>query len=209
MGFITSLFAREDRFARLLETAAAEVVATVNALSQLLANRNPAITLTSFVQARAKEQEIKDRIDALLCQRAPSRLDHGDIVNLALGLNRINKAIRRFAERHMLCQPHTPSGMFAAQSTLLGEAGLTLHQMIIDLGNGASLSTIKHQNDRLQRIKGEADQLFTTGVIHLYQGRHDPFTSIMLRDLFEVLDRIFDRIRNTSNLILQIGLKQS
>jgi len=209
MGLIASLFVREDRFATLLESASLEVLATVKALDQLLTSPNPAISLASFVQARAKEQEIKGQIDVLLCQRAASRLDHGDIVALALGLNRISKAVRRFAERHMLCASQVPSGIFAVQIPMLDEAALTLQRMVVGLRGGISIAVAKRDNDQLQRIKGEADKLFTAAVVRLYQGHHEPMVSIMLRDLYEILDRIFDRARNTGNHILQIMLKLS
>lgn len=209
MRFIANLLGREDRFAALLEAGTLEVLATVKALDELLTSPNPALSLMSFVQARAKEQEIKGQIDALLCQRAASRLDHGDIVALALALNRISKATRRFAERHLLCADHVSRGIFAVQLTMLGEAAVTLHRMVADLRRGMKVAAAKEQNDVLQRIKGDADKLFTAAVVQLYQGCHDPMTSIMLRDLYEVLDRIFDRARNTGNLILQIVLKQS
>ncbi len=209
MGFIAKLFVREDRFAILLEAATLEVLATVKALDQLLTSPNPALSLASFVQARAKEQEIKGQIDVLLCQRGASRLDHGDLVALALGLNRISKGVRRFAERHMLCATHIPGGIFAVQVAMLEEAALTLQGMVVGLRGGVGVGTAKRQNDVLQRIKSDADKLFTTAVVQLYQGHHEPMTSIMLRDLYEILDRIFDRARNTSNLILQIMLKQS
>ena len=208
MGFIANLFVREDRFAVLLEAATMEVLATVKALDQLLTSPNPALSLASFVQARAKEQEIKGQIDVLLCQRGASRLDHGDLVALALGLNRISKGVRRFAERHMLCAAHIPGGIFSVQVTMLDETALTLQGMVVGL-RGGDVGVAKQQNDVLQRIKGDADKLFTNAVVHLYQGHHAPMTSIMLRDLYEILDRIFDRARNTSNLILQVMLKQS
>jgi len=209
MGFIASLFVREDRFAILLEAATLEVLATVKALDQLLTSPNPALSLASFVQARAKEQEIKGQIDVLLCQRGGSRFDHGDIVALALGLNRISKTVRRFAERHMLCAAQIPSGIFTVQVTMLNEAALTLQQMVVELRGGVSVGAAKRHNDVLQRVKADADRLFTTAVVQLYQGHHEPMTSIMLRDLYEILDRIFDRARNTGNLILQIMLKHS
>ena len=209
MSFIGNLLSREDRYAALLEAGALEVQATVRALAQLVTSPNPAISLAAFVQARAKEQEIKGRIDALLCQRACGRLDHGDIVALALGLNRISKTTRRFAERHLLCAAQLPAGEFAEQLAMLDEAALTMRMMVAELMSGPKVAAAKRHNDVLQGIKGKADQLFTAAVTELYQGREEPMTAIMLRDLYEVLDRIFDRFRNTGNEILQIVLKQS
>jgi uncharacterized protein Yka (UPF0111/DUF47 family) len=209
MSLVGHLLSREDRFAGLLESSALEVQAGVKALDQLLNSASPAVTLKSFVQSRAKEQEIKGQIDALLCQRASSQLDHSDIEALALALNRIAKGTRRFAERYLLCAVAVPTGSFARQLKMLDEASVVLHQMVTELNSGLKVAAAKKQNDLLQKIEGEADKLFTTAVVELYQGRHDPMQAIMLRDLYEVLDRIFDRFRNTGNLILQIVLKLS
>lgn len=209
MSFIGKFLSREDPYAALLEAGASEVQATVKALDLLMTSPNPALSLLAFVQARAKEQELKGKIDVLLCQRASGRLDHGDIVALALALNRISKTTRRFAERHLLCAAHVPPGLFAEQLTMLEEAALTMHQMVAGLMIGSKVNAAKRRNDVLQRIKGRSDRLFGAVVVELYQGRHDPMTALMLRDLYEVLDRIFDRFRNTGNSILQIVLKQS
>ena len=102
-----------------------------------------------------------------------------------------------------------PIGIFAVQVTMLDEAALTLQQMVVELRGGVSVGAAKQHNDVLQRIKSDADKLFTAAVVELYQGHHEPMTTIMLRDLYEILDRIFDRARNTGNLILQIMLKHS
>jgi uncharacterized protein Yka (UPF0111/DUF47 family) len=161
------------------------------------------------VQARAKEQEIKGQIDALLCQRANGRLDHGDVAVLALGLSRINKTIRRFAERHLLYADRISSSRFAEPLGMLDEAAQTMQRMVAELVDGSKVADAKHHNDVLQGIKGKADRLFTAAIVELYQGQEEPMTAIMLRDLYEVLDRIFDRFRNTGNDILQIVLKQS
>lgn len=209
MSLVGNLFSREDRFTGLLEASAQEVQANVKALGQLLNNTSPAVPLKAFLQARAKEQEIKGQIDTLLCQRAPSALDHADIEELARALNRIAKGTRRFAERYLLCAAQVPEKRFARQLSMLDEASAALHQMLVGLKGGMNVATAKQQNDALQKIEGEADKLLTAAVVELYQGRFEPMQSIMLRDLHEALDRIFDRFRNTGNLILQIVLKLS
>ena len=209
MNFIAKLLSREDRFAALLVAGASEVHATVKALDQLISCSNPAISLAAFVQARAKEQEIKGQIDGLLCQRANGRLDHGDVAVLALGLSRINKTIRRFAERHLLYADRISSSRFEEPLGMLDEAAQTMQRMVAELVDGSKVADAKHHNDVLQGIKGKADRLFTAAIVELYQGQEEPMTAIMLRDLYEVLDRIFDRFRHTGNDILQIVLKQS
>jgi uncharacterized protein len=209
MSFVGNLLGQEDRFSSLLEASALEVQANVKALGQLLSSASPAVSLKSFVQSRAKEQEIKGQIDALLCQGASSQLDHADIEALALALNRIAKGTRRFAERYLLCSPYISEVSFARQLKMLNEAAVVLQEMVAGLQSGIKVAGAKSQNDVLQKLEGDADKFFTDAVVELYQGRHGPMQAIMLKDLYEVLDRIFDRFRNTGNLILQIVLKLS
>ena len=209
MSLVGNLLSREDRFVGLLEASAQEVLANVTALSGLLSSASPAVSLKSFVQSRAKEQEIKGQIDSLLCQGASSHLDHADIEDLALALNRIAKGTRRFAERYLLCAPHIADASFARQLKMLNEAAAGLQEMVAGLQSGMNVASAKSMNNVLQKLEGEADKLFTEAVVELYQGRREPMQAIMLKDLYEVLDRVFDRFRNTGNLILQIVLKLS
>ena len=209
MSFVGNLLGREDRFSSLLEASAQEVQANVKALDQLLNSTTPAVSLKGFLQSRAKEQEIKAEIDSLLCQGAASPLDHADIEALARALNRIAKGTRNFAARYLLCSTHIRDVSFARQLKMLEEATATLRQMVTDLNGGVKVAAAKKQNDVLQKIEGDADKLFTEAVVALYQGRHEPMKAIMLKDLYKVLDRVFDRLRNTGNLILQIVLKLS
>jgi hypothetical protein len=209
MHLLKRLLSGEDRFSDLLEASAQEVQANVQALDQLLSSTTPAVSLKAFLQSRAREQEIKAEIDSLLCQRAGSPLDHADIEALARALNRIAKGSRKFAERYLLCAAQIRDVSFAQQLQMLQEAAGIVHQMVASLKGGLSVAAAKQQNDALQKIEGDADKLLIQAIVALYQGRHQPMKAIMLKDLYEQLDRVFDRCRNTGNLILQIVLKNS
>ena len=209
MHLLKRLFGGEDRFASLLEASAQEVQANVEALDQLLSGSTPAVSLKTFLQSRAKEQEIKAEIDSLLCARAGTPLDHADVEALARALNRIAKGSRKFAERYLLCAAHIRDVSFAQQIRMLGEAAGIVHQMVAELNGGLNVAATKKQDDVLQKVESDADKLLIEAIVGLYRGRHAPMKAIMLKDLYEQLDRIFDRCRNTGDLILQMVLKHS
>jgi uncharacterized protein len=209
MSLVLSLLRREDRFSSLLTAMAAEVQANVRALDQLLTSPSPAVSLKSFLQARAKEQEIKDEIDTLLCQRYGTPLDHADVEALARALNRIAKGLRKFAERYLICAAHIRDVSFAPQLQLLASVAERLQQMVASLGGRLSVAATKERDQGLQQLDEAADKLFRDNLAGLYQGRHTPMKAIMLKDLHEQLDRVFDRCRATGDLILQIVLKLS
>jgi uncharacterized protein len=43
----------------------------------------------------------------------------------------------------------------------------------------------------------------------LYTGQFDPLTAMALKDLYELLEKVFDRCRDAGNVISHVGLKHS
>lgn len=41
----------------------------------------------------------------------------------------------------------------------------------------------------------------------LYSGRRDPLQVIIVKDLYELMEKIIDRCRDAGNVVLQIALK--
>jgi len=209
MRLVKKLLARENRFSTLLKASAEEVQANVKALDQLLNSASPAVSLKAFLQSRAKEQEIKAEIDSLLCQGHRTPLEHADVEALARLLNRTVKGLRKFAERYLICGPHIRDVSFGKEIQLLVAASAVLHQMVASLGAGPRVATAKTHNDELQKIEADADSLIVEHVVAIYQGRYEPMKSIMVKDLYEQLDRVFARCRSAGDLVLQIVLKNS
>jgi uncharacterized protein Yka (UPF0111/DUF47 family) len=43
----------------------------------------------------------------------------------------------------------------------------------------------------------------------LFSGKHEPLQVIVLKDLYELLEKVIDRCRNVGNVIARIALKHS
>jgi uncharacterized protein len=43
----------------------------------------------------------------------------------------------------------------------------------------------------------------------LYSGKYDPITAIALKDLHELLEKMFDRCRDAGNVVSHVVLKHS
>ncbi len=71
------------------------------------------------------------------------------------------------------------------------------------------LEKVKELNDRLQFIESEADTHMIILYKDLFSGKYDPIRVIMLKDLFELLEKMIDRCRDAGNVIAQIVLKNS
>ena len=85
----------------------------------------------------------------------------------------------------------------------------TLSEMVRLLRNTPTLETVKGMNDRLQGIESEADDLMLELLREAYGGKFDPLQAMMVRDLYDLLERAIDRCRDCGNAVSHIVLKNS
>jgi hypothetical protein len=72
-----------------------------------------------------------------------------------------------------------------------------------------NLEKVKELNEKLQLVEGEADKHIMVLYKELFSGEHPPIQVIVLKDLYELLEKIIDRCRDAGNVISQIVLKNS
>jgi len=71
------------------------------------------------------------------------------------------------------------------------------------------LEKLKDLNDKLQYIEGEADKLMLELLTELYSGKYDALRAIVIRDLYELIEKVVDRCRDAGNVVMHIMLKNS
>ena len=81
--------------------------------------------------------------------------------------------------------------------------------MVKALRDGMDLEKIKDLNDKLQYLEGEADRHMMSLYKDLFGGKHDPLQVLVLKDLYELLEKVIDRCRDAGNVISHIVLKNS
>jgi hypothetical protein len=117
--------------------------------------------------------------------------------------------VEKFGERIVL-RPELIRGVdFSKQTDLLDKATDCVLQMVRSLRKGVNLEEIKALNEKLQQVEGEADKAILDLYSDLFSGKHDPLKVIMLKDLYELLEKVIDRCRDAGNVISQIVLKNS
>ena len=77
------------------------------------------------------------------------------------------------------------------------------------LRDGMDLEKVKDLNDKLQYLEGEADKHMMTLYKDLFNGNHPPLQVIVVKDLYELLEKLIDRCRDAGNVISHIVLKNS
>ena len=61
----------------------------------------------------------------------------------------------------------------------------------------------------LQTIEGDADKLMVGLLRDLYQGNVDAKEVVILKDIYELLERAIDHCRDAGKVVFQIALKYS
>ena len=209
MFSLQKFLGKDERFYDLLEASAQSARNSVQALKALLQSPEQGRTLDEFIQARRKDKKITEQITEELCKTFVTPMEREDIEALSHALYRIPKTVEKFGERLVLCPGPLPGEYFQKQTAMLEQAVETVWQMVHELRQRAHLEQAKDRNDRLQYLEGEADKLMLDLYRDLYSGKLDAVKVVVLKDLYELLEKVIDRCRDAGNIIFQIVLKYS
>ena len=200
------LFGKDEQFLDLLEASAEECRVSVQALHHIL-KPGARLGLEEFIESRRKGKRVTNEIAELLTKTSVTGLEREDIESIANSLYKIPKVAEKFAERYIISIDRLKNVDWAAHLGLLEQATQTVLVMVRELRAKSHLEKIKGQNDALQQIEGEADELMLAKLRELYSNGHDPMKVIVLKDLYELLEEVVDKCRDTGNVISNIILK--
>ncbi|MBM3837151.1 MAG: DUF47 family protein [Verrucomicrobia bacterium] len=209
MFSLQRLLGKEDKFFDLLEASAEQARASVQALIQFAKSAHQTGTLDAFIQSRRKDKRITAEISEALCTTFVTALEREDIEALSNALYKIPKTVEKIGERMLIAPQHLRGEDFSRHGPMMQEATETVLAMIKGLRRGMNLEQVKDQNELLQRIEGDADKLILELYKDLYSGKHDPLKVIIMKDLYELLEKVVDRCRDAGNVISQIVMKNS
>lgn len=208
MFSLQKLLGKDDKFFDLLQASAEEGLHSVNALQRILLNHSVTPTLDEFVLSRRKDKAITNEISEMLVKTFVTALEREDIEALSNSLYKIPKTIEKFAERYILCAPRFREVKFDTQMAMLEDAIKTVVAMLQEMKKH-NLAALAQHNAKLQRLEGEADKLMLDELRDLYSGKRDPLTAMALKDLYELMEKVFDRCRDAGNVVSHIVLKHS
>ena len=200
------IFGKDEQFLDLLEASAEECRASVQALQHML-RPGGKLQLDEFAESRRKGKRITNEIAELLTKVSVTGLEREDIEAIANSLYKLPKAAEKFAERYIIFAVRLKGVLWEAHLALMEQATQTVLTMVRELRTKSHLEKIKGQNDTLQKVEGEADELMLASLKDLCSGNPDPIRVIILKDLYELLEEVVDRCRDTGNVISNIILK--
>ena len=211
MFSLRKLFGKDDRFFDLLEASSDEARHCVQALNKVLSSPNKTPSLAEFHGAKEADKKITEQINEALITLFVSHLEREDIEVLSAALYKIPKTVEKFTERFIISAGVVRDTDFSRHVALLDAATgrvVELVRLLRGLGTG-QLDKAKEINGKLQQIEAEADNLVLETLKDLYSGRHDATKVMAMKDLYELLEKVIDRCRDTGNIVTHIVLKNS
>jgi uncharacterized protein len=206
---LQKFFGKTDVFYDLLEASALEARAAVESLIQLVAQAPADRNMDALILTRRKDKAITEKIDEALCRVFVSDLEREDVEALSNAIYKIPKTVEKIAERIMIAPDRLAGVDLSTHMKMKQEAVDTVVVIVQELRKKLNLERVKDLNTKLQYIEGEADKLMLEMLRDLYSGRHDPVSVIYLKDLYDLLEKIYDRCRDAGNVVSHIVLKYS
>jgi len=209
MFSLQKILGKDDKFFELMEGSAEEARASIRSMVQLVKHPEKGQSLDAVAEIRRKDKRITQELSEHLCKTFVTPLEREDIEALSNALYKIPKTAEKFGERFLLAPQHLKGWNVSKQMAMLEKAADTVVLLVKELRHGVDLEKVKKQNDQLQHIEGEADKLMVESLQELYNGDYASLRVVILKDLYELLEKIFDRCRDAGNVVFQIVLKHS
>jgi uncharacterized protein Yka (UPF0111/DUF47 family) len=209
MFSIQQLFSKGDRFQELLEAATQESLESVRLAMEVMKAPGKTQNRDDLVLARRKEKKISEQISSELVKTFITGLEREDIEALARALYRIPKAAEKLADHVVLAGPHLEGIDFSRHADMMSKATDAIQGMVRQLRDMKDLEKMKTFNDRLQLAELEADRYMLELLRDLYNGKYDPHRSMVLKDIYELMEKVIDRCHDAGNVVMYIVLKNS
>lgn len=209
MFSIQQLFSKGDRFQELLESATQESLESVRLAIEVMKAPGKTQSRDDLILARRKEKKISEQISTELVKTFITGLEREDIEALARALYRIPKAAEKLADHIVLAGSHLEGIDFSKHADMMSKATDAIQGMVRQLRDMKDLEKMKTFNDRLQLVEAEADRYMLELLRDLYGGKFDPHRSMVLKDIYELMEKVIDRCHDAGNVVMHIVLKNS
>jgi uncharacterized protein Yka (UPF0111/DUF47 family) len=165
-------------------------------------------SLTEFAEARRRDKEITNQLEEMLITTFVTPIEREDLEELAEQLYKIPKTIEKFAERYALVAEKIADIDFARQAVLL-EKSVTGVLALVKALRAANFNEIRTIQRELQAVESAADDLLLEAMRGLYQPGFPALKAVILKDLYDLIEKAIDRCRDAGNIVSHVLLKNS
>ena len=206
------LFGRDEKFYDLLEASAEEAERSATLLGKLMTQKKAFLSdraLEDLEQSRRKHKRISQEITTRLCKTFVTPLEREDIEALSSALSKVPKNAEKIGARLMICPLDLNAEPIEKQVAMLEEATHLVTGMVKELRKRSHVEKISDVYEKLQMIEGDADKLMTALLRELFVGNIEAKEVVILKDIYEMLEKVIDRCRDAGNAVFQVVLKYS
>ena len=167
------------------------------------------IISAGIAAARATDKKITGEISDKLISTFVTPMEREDIEALAEALYKIPKTVEKFAERYQISLARIPGADFTRQVKLMDQAVHLVLQMTQALRAGRNLGGIKALQNELQTLESEADDVLLDMLKRFYEPGFPALQAVILKDLYDLNEKVVDRCRDAGNVISHALLKNA
>jgi uncharacterized protein Yka (UPF0111/DUF47 family) len=113
----------------------------------------------------------------------------------------------KIGERLAICPSQFSTDIVDKQVRMLEQATEVTARLVGRLRKLSNVEEIQDDYETLQTIEGDADRLMVGLLRDLYQGNVDAKEVVVLKDIYELLERAIDHCRDAGKVVFQIALK--
>ncbi|CAN5750009.1 hypothetical protein BH11VER1_BH11VER1_29210 [soil metagenome] len=107
-------------------------------------------------------------------------------------MHRIPKTVQKIAERLAVCPVKFTNDVVSKQVSLLDQGTAEVLGLVSGLRKKAQLDASQDMQDRLPQIEGDEDKILMDMLRQLYNGKGEAIEVIILKDLYELLEKAID-----------------
>lgn len=212
LNYLKGLLGHDGKFFDLLESSAIEARESAALLVRLMpVLRSPEAekVLSELADRRKTLKLLRSEITRDLCRTFVTPLEREDIEALSSALYRVPKTAQKIAGRLVACPPEVLQDVVMKQIGMLDEATVIVVTLVNGLRKRVHGERVEVLCSKLQTLEGDADKLVGDLLSSLYQGNVEAKHVIILKDLYELLEKAIDLCRDVGNVVFQVILKYS
>ncbi len=203
------LIPREDKFYRLFEQAAANVLRGAQLLSDLLSNFSDVATKVKMIQATEHEGDtITHEIFEQLNRTFVTPLDREDIAAIAHALDDVLDYVEASADAFQLYDIDEPTSAAIELGELILQATQQVQKGILAIRHRKQAEQVRDAVVEINRIENLADQVYRGAMSTLFR-QADPVRMIKWKQVYDYLEEATDLCEDVGDVLQGVLLKNA
>ncbi len=201
---------REEKFFRLFEDDARNMVKTAEGLKSLIDTwENVEEKVDAITELEHQGDSVTHHIMAQLHRTFVTPFDREDIALLANSIDDVVDFIHATADAMLLYKIEQPSQRAKELAAILVQAAAEVEKALLLLEHHAQLKQILERCVEINRLENMADRVFRSAMAELFDDSADIAYIIKWREIYEHMESATDRCEDVADVLEGIALKHA